>query len=68
MAELSAGERARLKNSDFALPDRRYPIHDITHGRDALARVAAFGTPSEKLAVRRAVHRRYPSISSEPTK
>lgn len=68
MAELSAGERARLKNSDFALPDRRYPIHDIEHARDALARVARHGTPTEKVAVRRAAHKRYPSIASEPTK
>jgi hypothetical protein len=41
---------------------RKYPIHDIAHARNALARVAAHGTPAEKAAVRRAVYARYPSL------
>lgn len=63
MAELTAAERAKLPSSAFALPGRRYPIHDIAHARDALARVSANGTPAERIAVRRAVHRRYPSLA-----
>jgi len=63
MAILNAAERKALPSSAFALPGRRFPIHDEAHARDALARVAANGTPQEKLAVRRAVRKRYPNIS-----
>jgi len=75
MAKLSTRGRKRLARSKFALPPRRsgknrttkgvkgrYPIHDIAHARNALARVAQHGTPSEKARVRAAVKRRYPSI------
>lgn len=62
MAVLNAAERKALPGSAFALPGRRYPIQDENHARDALARVAANGTPQEKLAVRRAVRKRYPNI------
>ncbi len=62
MAELNAEERNALPDSAFALPGRRYPIHDLAHARNALARVAANGTPQEKAAVRAAVYRRYPRL------
>ena len=55
--------RNRMKNSTFALPkERKYPIPDASHARNALARVAQNGTPSEKRRVRAAVHRKFPSI------
>lgn len=59
---MSAAQRNRLRSSSFALPGRRYPIHDVSHARNALARVSQFGSPSEKARVRAAVHRRYPRI------
>lgn len=62
MAELTAKARNALSDRDFALPGRRYPIHDPNHARDALSRVSANGTPEEKAAVRRAVYRRYPNM------
>ena len=63
MARLTAKQRRRLPDSAFAIPERRaYPIHDIEHARNALARVAQHGTPEEKRRVRRAVKRRFPSI------
>ena len=62
MGTLTAEERNKLPTSDFALPGRRYPIPDINHARDALARVAQHGTPQEKIAVRRAVYRKFPSL------
>lgn len=63
MAQLTAERRKRLPDSAFAIPERRaYPIHDIEHARNALARVAQHGTPEEKRRVRAAVKRRYPSI------
>lgn len=55
--------RKRLSNKDFAMPkEKKYRIDDIAHARNALARVAQFGTSAEKIAVRNAVHRRYPSL------
>jgi hypothetical protein len=62
MAVLTATQRNALPKSAFALPGRRYPIHDEEHARDALARAAANGTSQEKLAVRRAVKKRYPNM------
>lgn len=62
MAELTPRQRDALKDSDFALPGRRYPIHNIAHARNALARVAQYGTAEEKAAVRAAVAKRYPGL------
>jgi len=61
--KLSYRARQQLSDSDFAIPEeRRYPIPDIAHARNALARVSAFGTPEEKARVRRAVYSRYPEL------
>lgn len=62
MGVLSAQARKKLPGSAFALPGRRYPIHDEAHARNALAR--ASGKP-EEARVRAAVHRRYPNIGKE---
>ena len=60
---LSTQARKNLSPSDFVFPEeRRYPIHDLAHARNALARVSAFGTPEEKKKVRAAVYRRYPEL------
>ncbi len=64
MGELSYRARKKLPDSAFAMRrERKYPIPDVAHGRNALARVAAEGTPREKRIVRRKVHERFPSIS-----
>ncbi len=55
--------RHLLPRSEFALPGQRYPISDVSHGRNALARVSQHGTPEEKARVRAAVHRKFPRIS-----
>ncbi len=53
-----------MKRSTFALPkQRKYPIPDASHARNALARVAQHGTPAQKAKVRRAVKRKFPSIA-----
>ncbi|HEU4330153.1 MAG TPA: DUF6582 domain-containing protein [Lapillicoccus sp.] len=58
-----ADNRNRLKDSSFALPDeRKYPIPDIEHARNALARVAQHGSADEQKKVRRAVEKKYPSL------
>jgi len=62
MAVLTAKTRNALPSSAFALPGRRYPIHNPGHARDALSRVSANGSPAEKATVRAAVRRRYPGI------
>jgi len=62
-AVLETSERKQLKDSDFAIPeDRAYPIHDEAHARNALTRVAQYGTPEEKKRVVSAVRKRYPEI------
>lgn len=63
MTELTTKKRKALKKKSFAIPEKRaYPIHDISHARNALARVAQHGTPEEKAKVKRAVYRKYPSL------
>lgn len=39
-----------------------YPIPDIAHARNALARVSAHGSPAEKAAVRRKVCAKFPQL------
>lgn len=62
MAKLTAKGRKQIKAKNFALPGGRYPIHDASHARNALARVSQHGTPEEKSKVRAAVKRKYPGI------
>ncbi len=60
---LTTKGRKRIVPGNFAIPGKRkYPIHDIAHARNALARVAQHGTPEEKRKVRAAVYRKYPSL------
>lgn len=66
MSKLTYGERQHLKRGSFAIPgERKYPIENPAHARNALARVSQFGTPSEQARVRAAVHRRYPGIGKK---
>lgn len=60
---LTTKTRKALPTTAFALPNRRYPIHDKAHARNALARVAQNGSPAEKAKVRAAVKRKFPSIA-----
>ncbi len=67
MAELTTKKRNALPDSAFVYPPTanspgRYPIHDRKHGIAALARVAQFGTPAEKAAVKAAVCKKYPDM------
>lgn len=62
MSVLTAAARKALPKADFALGGGRYPIPDASHGRNALARVSQYGTPSEKSKVRAAVHRKFPGM------
>lgn len=59
---LDKESREKISSEHFALPNRRYPIHDIGHARNALARVSQYGTPSEKARVKAAVQKKYPEM------
>lgn len=63
MSKLTTKHRKKMPQSDFALPHHRYPIEDMAHARNALARVSQNGTPAEKKAVARKVANRYPSLA-----
>lgn len=66
MAKLTTQGRNRLRKSSFAVPSKDgYPIHDPSHARNALARVAQHGSPAEKKQVRAAVKRKYPGIGKK---
>lgn len=61
--KLTYQARKKLSSRSFAEPrERKYPIEDKAHARNALARVSAHGTPAEKARVRAAVHKKFPSI------
>jgi hypothetical protein len=66
MAALSDKDRKQLKDSDFAEPDeRKYPIEDESHARNALSRVAQNGSSAEQHEVRQKVEQRYPDLEDD---
>lgn len=65
MSKLTAEERKKLADRDFAIQEqRRYPTHDRAHGANALARVTQHGSPDEKKKVRANVCDKYPDLPS----
>lgn len=66
MAVLSSTQRKRLLSQEFVFPaERKYPIEDASHARNALARAAQHLGSEGQAKVKAAVKRRYPSISVE---
>lgn len=66
MSKLNAAARKRLPNKSFAIPEKApksgsYPIEDISHARNALARSSGKAVAGR---VRAAVKRKYPSLKS----
>lgn len=69
---LTAKAREKMPRGDFALPGKgegpkgagagSYPIPNVSHARNALARVAQHGSSEEKAKVRAAVHRKFPDV------
>ena len=53
MGKLTTAERKKLPASDFAGPNRSYPIEDKGHAKAAMARAAEFASPKVKAAVDR---------------
>lgn len=78
MAKLTYRQRKKMSKKSFIFPSRKkkgnragrgaYPIPDISHARNALARVAAFGTPSEKKIVREKVYKKFPQLKKRKRK
>lgn len=63
MAKLTTKKRNAMKNTSFAIPEERaYPIGDISHARNALARSS--GKP-EEARVKKAVYKKYPSLKKK---
>lgn len=61
--ELTSRGRNQISGKNFVFEkERRYPIHDISHARNALARVAQHGSSAEQAEVKREVYNRYPSL------
>ena len=62
MAKLNAAARNALPSDDFVFPkQRKFPIEDANHARDALSRAGAKGG-SVQAKVDAAVHRKFPGI------
>lgn len=55
--------RAAMSSASFALPgQKKYRIDDKAHARNALARVAQHGTPSQQKQVRAKVVAKFPAL------
>ena len=66
MAKLTAKQRAQLRPSQYAIPEREeYPIPDEKHARMALSDVDKDGSPEDKAKVRAAVKRKFPGIDPD---
>jgi hypothetical protein len=65
MAKLKAATRNKLPASDFAGPDRSYPIEDESHARNALARGSQHASPELLAKIKAKVRRKYPTIKVE---
>lgn len=60
--KLTTKKRDSLPTNDFAVGGRKYPVNDENHARNALSRVAVYGTPEEKAEVRKKVSQKFPGI------
>jgi len=62
VAPLTTKARNNIASDEFALPGRRYPIQNRSHGAAAKSRVSQFGSPAEKATVGRKVAAKYPDM------
>lgn len=66
MTKLSTTARNEIPSSKFALPSqRKYPIEDKSHARNALARVSQHGDSALRARVAAKVHAKYPDIGKD---
>ena len=65
MAALTSAKRNSLPDSTFALPEeRKFPLNNASHARNALSRAGAQGGDVEA-KVKAAVSRRFPAIEQK---
>ena len=62
MAKLTAAARKKIPTSEFAGPDRSYPIQNASHARNALARASQHASPELQAKIKAKVRRKYPGI------
>jgi hypothetical protein len=62
MSVLTAAKRNALPDSAFAGPGRSYPVNNLSHARNALARAAQHASPALKAQIRAKVHKKFPGI------
>lgn len=69
--ELTASQRNALPDSDFAIvtgtganKDRQYPIQDLAHAANAIARAKQNASPADLKTVMNAVCKRYPRLNA----
>lgn len=55
----SVGKYKNVSKKDFAGPDGTFPINDLSHARNALARAHFASSPSE---ISRKVYKKYPGL------
>lgn len=66
MSKLTSKERNSLDNSQFAVPSqRKYPINDMSHARNALARASQNAGPALKSHIKSLVKKKFPQIKVE---
>ena len=66
--KLTSAARDALPSSEFVFPkQRKYPIADISHARDALARASGSHNPAIKHKVFMAVYRKFPQLRKPGT-
>ena len=63
MANLTTAKRNALPNSAFAEPkERKYPIEDASHARNALSRSSQFGSEALQTKVKKRIVKKFPGI------
>lgn len=68
MAKLTSKQRNALPASDFAGPDRSYPVNDMSHARNALARASQHAGPALKAHIKSLVKKKFPQIKVDGEK
>ncbi|HVX90869.1 MAG TPA: DUF6582 domain-containing protein [Candidatus Paceibacterota bacterium] len=69
MGKLSAKQRNALPSSEFAEPgQRKYPLNNPAHARNALARASQHASPELRAKIKAKVRARYPNIAVEGEK
>jgi hypothetical protein len=66
MGKLTAKARNALPSSDFAGPDRSFPINNPSHARNALARASQFH-PELKAKIKTKIAKKFPGIQMKMT-